>query len=514
MTVAGFRYHEFMRVLYVTSEIFPLAKSGGLADVSRALPLALKRQGFDVRIILPGYSEAVDRLEDPRIECWLPPQLGVDNAALITGRLPGTKLAVWLIYAPSLYSRGGGLYQDRSGRDWPDNALRFAYLARVAAHIARGALCGWKADIIHANDWHAGLVPLYVAMSGGSRPGVVFSIHNLAFQGNFRREAMAQLGVPVELFTPDGVEFYGSFSFLKAALRYSDKIVAVSPTYGREILTPEFGCGFEGILKARRRDLSGILNGIDGEMWDPATDPALVQRYSARNISGKRMCKADLQRELGLDVAPDIPLFAFCSRLTHQKMADILAEAMPAIQASAAVEVAIVGDGDRELTKEFSRLADQYSGRVSLRPYQEALAHRLFAGADVLLSPARYEPCGLTQLYALKYGAVPIVRKTGGLADTVVDVNSASLLDLSATGFAFQEIGRAGLLDAVSRALTVYQEPLAWRRLQLSGMNQDFSWRLSSQRYGLVYRSVSGLPIPAPLRQEPDVGAALTALSA
>lgn len=500
-----------MRVLYVTSEIFPLAKTGGLADVSRALPLALTRQGFDVRVILPGYGEAIDRLEDPRVECSLPPQLGIGNAALIAGKLPGTRLPVWLIYAPSLYSRGGGLYQDHSGRDWPDNSRRFAYLARVAAHIAGGALPGWKADIVHANDWHAGLVPLYLAMQGGARPRVVFGIHNLAFQGNFSRETMAQVGIPEKLFTPDGVEFYGSFSFLKAGLRFSDKIVTVSPTYAREILTPEFGCGFQDVLTARRRDLSGILNGTDAEIWDPAADAALAQRYSARNISGKRMCKADLQREMGLDVDPDRPLLGFCSRVTHQKMADILAGAVPALQASD-VELAIVGDGDPAIAKEFVRLAGDYPGRVSFTPYQEALAHRLFAGADISLSLARYEPCGLTQLYALKYGAVPIVRKTGGLSDTVIDVNPATLLDSSATGFAFDEISRAGLLDAVGRALAIYQEPLAWRRLQLSGMNQDFGWRASSQRYALLYRDLTGLPIP--LLEKPQADVALTALSA
>ena len=499
-----------MRVLFVTSEIYPLAKSGGLADVSRAFPLALKRQGFDARVLLPGYNSAINNLQNPRIECWLPPLLGVEGAALIVGALPDTDLAVWLIYAPSLYSRGGGLYQDRNNRDWPDNALRFAYLARVAAHVASGGIPAWKADVVHANDWHAGLVPLYLDVQGAPRPPVVFTIHNLAFQGNFPRAAMAEAEIPDRLFTLDGVEFHGAFSFLKAGLQYSDKITTVSPGYGREILTPEFGCGFDGVLQSRRRDLSGILNGIDDDVWNPATDPALIQPYGMRDISGKRVCKGDLQRALGLEMAADIPLLGYSSRITRQKMADILAEAVPAIMASD-VQLAIVGDGDAALTADLGRLAGSHAGRMSFVPYKEALAHRLFAGADVLLSPARYEPCGLTQLYALRYGAVPVARRTGGLADTVVDATPASLLESTATGFLFDEASRDGLLNAVARALGLYREPLAWRRMQLAGMNQDFSWRASIRKYATVYRAASGLPIPVPPPEEEGQREARTA---
>ena len=482
------------RVLFVTSEAEPLAKSGGLADVSRALPIALKQQGIDVRILLPCYPSAIGELVSPRIEARLDPLLGVENAALISGLLPDSDVPVWLVHAPSLFSRPGGLYQDDNGQDWVDNALRFAFFARVAAEIAAGRILDWKPDVVHSNDWHAGLVPLLLWMEKGFKPATVFTIHNLAFQGNFPREVLRSISIPEQLFTDGGVEFYGQVSYLKAAIRYSDKITTVSPTYAREVLSPELGCGLDGVLHARKDDFCGILNGIDNELWDPATDVNLLHRYSRHDISGKRLCKAEFQRALGLEIDPRIPLIGFVSRLAHQKMADVILENIPAIVAAGA-QFALVGEGDPVLETAFETMQHQYPHRVAVHiGYEEVLAHRLQAGADILLAPARFEPCGLTQLYALRYGTVPVVRRTGGLADTVTDIGPPDL----ATGFVFEDPTRDELMRAIERALALYEEPLAWRRLQLKGMAEDFGWAASAGRYAALYHQITGIKYPVP----------------
>lgn len=484
-----------MRILFATSEVYPLAKSGGLADVSRALPIALRDQGVDARLILPGYNSAIAQLDSPKIETRLPAAWGVEDANLISGLLPGTNVPVWLIHAPSLYCRRGGLYQDESKRDWPDNSRRFSYLARVATALAMGQLSPWRADIVHANDWHAGLVPFYVSQSEKPRPATVFTIHNIAFQGNFARDELAQAEIPDRFFTPDSVEFYGQLSFLKAALRYSDRITTVSPQYSREILTEAYGCGLDGILRSRKADLSGILNGIEDDVWDPAADPLLPQPYSSQDVSGKRVCKGQLQSALELTVLADQPLVGFSSRLTHQKMADILVESVPDILASGA-QLVVIGDGDPQLETALATLQSRYPGQMAYRPYDEALAHLLQAGADILLAPARYEPCGLIQLYALRYGTIPVVRRTGGLADTVTDAQPAAMLDDTATGFVFDEPTKEALLAALSRAMTHFREPLAWRRLQLAGMKRDFGWKASAIMYVDLYEGLSGLLRP------------------
>lgn len=484
-----------MRVLFVTSEVQPLAKSGGLADVSRALPIALNQQGIDVRLLLPGYPGAIGQLKNPRIEAHLGPLLGVESATLISGLLPDSNVPAWLIHAPSLYSRRGGLYQDDNGCAWPDNALRFAFLARVAAEIASRRVLDWRPDIVHANDWHTGLIPLLLSREKDPKPATVFTIHNLAFQGNFPRDVLSAIGVSNQCFTTQGAEFYGQMSFLKAAIRYADKITTVSPTYAREILSPEHGCGLDGVLQERASDFCGILNGIDNELWNPATDIHLPYRFSARDISHKRLCKAALQAELDLEVNGDTPLVGFVSRLAHQKMADIVLEIVPGLVARG-TQFAIVGEGDPALEDAFEELTRQHPRGIAVHiGYEEGFAHRLQAGSDILLAPARFEPCGLTQLYALRYGTVPVVRRTGGLADTVTD---AGLANDTMTGFMFDEATSAGLMGAVERALTLYKEPLAWRRLQLKGMAEDFGWKASAGRYVELYQYLSGLEHSAP----------------
>lgn len=435
---------------------------------------------------MPGYNSAIIQLNSPRIETTLPPMLGESNTYLVSGTLPGSEVLVYLIYAPKLYARHGGLYQDAASQDWEDNPRRFSYLAHVATFIAAGHLAGWRPDVVHANDWHAGLVPLFLAMEVQPRPPTVFTVHNLAFQGNFPRSAMEQAGVPAQLFKPDGVEFYGHFSFLKAALRYADKITTVSPTYCREILGPSLGCGFDGLLRSREQDLTGILNGIDENSWNPATDAALIEQFSQADISGKRACKSDALKALGFESSSH-PLLAFTSRVTRQKMASILVDAIPHMLAMGA-KVAICGDGDPAIRKSLLQLAAYFPQQVAIRPYSETLAHRLVGGADILLAPARFEPCGLTQIYGSRYGTLPVVRRTGGLADTVTDATRATIMNSSATGFAFDEISRDGLLSGVSRALAAWHEPLIWQRMQKTAMGRDFGWESSAAKYVSVYK--------------------------
>ncbi len=484
-----------MRVLFVTAEAYPLAKTGGLADVSRALPLALRRRGHDVRLLMPGYPRAYVRIENPRIVAKIEPILGVSDATLIAGRFPDADLPVWLIDSPSLFRREGGLYQDSQGRDWPDNALRFAFLAHVAAKLAMGIpKIGWSPDVVHANDWHAGLLPLLLSLEKEPKPSTVFTTHNMAFQGNFPVSWLPKIGIPEEHFCAEGVEFYGQVSFLKAGLTYADRVTTVSPTYAAEILTPEFGCGMEGILRDRGDKFIGILNGIDDNLWNPATDACLPRTYRDSDISGKRACKTALQSEFGLTVSPDAPLIGFVSRITHQKMADVILEALPWIAEQDAQFVA-VGEGDPKMEAAFEQAKEMYSGRVAVTiGYDEPLAHKLQAASDILLAPARFEPCGLTQLYALRYGTLPIVRRTGGLADTVTDATATSIAERLATGFVFDEVDRESLEEAIARALALYREPLTWRRLQLQAMGQDFSWDASAARYSALYGAVSGLP--------------------
>jgi starch synthase len=345
-----------MRVLFVTSEAFPLAKSGGLADVSSALPEALKAQGIDVRILLPGYPRALAALKNVQLEVRLGTLHGVEGAALVSGEMPGSDVRVWLVHAPTLYLRNGGPYQDSNGRDWPDNALRFGFLSQVARAIAAGRVENWIPDVVHANDWHTGLVPLLLSTHDGPRPATVLTIHNMAFQGNFPAHLYSDLQIPDGFFHPDGIEYYGLLSFLKAGIRYADKITTVSPAYAGEILTPEFGCGLDGVLRQRADALSGVLNGIDVARWNPRFDSHLPHSYCAADISGKRRCKVELQRELGLARDDETPLIGFVSRLTHQKMADVILSALPAILHSGA-QIVVLGQGESALEAGFTQFA-------------------------------------------------------------------------------------------------------------------------------------------------------------
>lgn len=475
-----------MRVMFVTSEAYPLAKTGGLADVSRALPAALQRLGADVRVILPGYPRAITALRNGRVAALLPETLGYSGKVLM-GLFPDCEVPVYLIYCPQLFGRDGGLYQDDEGRDWPDNATRFAYFSQLAADIALGSTAiGWLPDVVHANDWHTGLVPLFLKRAPGRRPFSVFTTHNMAFQGLFAPDE-------VPLIFPEGedIEYYGRLSYLKAGLAFADRVTTVSPTYAREILTPEFGFGLEGVLAARGTDFSGILNGIDEAIWNPATDPFIAANYSLADLTGKQRCKQALQEETGLPDHSHIPVLGFVSRLTGQKMADTLIETLPAIAGQA--ELIVIGEGERKFENALLEAQTRYPQAVSVTiGYDERLAHRLQSGADILLAPARFEPCGLTQLYALRYGTPPVVRRTGGLADTVVDTTNNTLSDRSASGFVFDDSTAESMISALSRALALYRDPLHWRILQRQAMSRAFGWDASAAAYLTLYQAGGG----------------------
>jgi starch synthase len=481
-----------MRVLFVSSEIYPLVKTGGLADVSAALPRALAELGVDVRLIVPGYPGALAAAADRVLQAEIRDLGGQAITRLFAARMPDSSLPVWLVDCPSLFGRDGTPYQDPHGCDFADNAERFAHFSRVAAEIASGTLIpGWRADVVHANDWHVGLLPLLLDRDDPQRPRTLFTIHNLAFQGLFDGATAHKLGLPEALCTPDGIEFHGRISFLKAGIRFADKLTTVSPAYAQEILTPEYGCGLDGLMRHRAGDLTGILNGVDYHVWQPATDGHLPATFDAGDIAGKHRCKAEVQRDLGLVPAPEVPLIIWISRITHQKMAESALDILPAVL-ERNVAVAILGQGDVTLEQRFQTLAASYPGRMSVHiGYEEPLAHRMYAGGDLLLHPSQFEPCGLTPLYALRYGTLPIVRRVGGLSDTVVAANEETLRDGTATGFAFDQPDGAAMLEAIDRALTTCAQPPVWRTMQQRAMTRDFGWDASAQRYLAIYRELA-----------------------
>ncbi|MDE2493018.1 MAG: glycogen synthase GlgA, partial [Alphaproteobacteria bacterium] len=455
-----------MRTLFVTSEAFPLVKTGGLADVSAALPAALRNLGIDARLLLPRYRQ-VSEVPNPREVLHLGDLLGCGETRLLETFLPHSDVPVWLIDCPRLYDRDGGPYQDLDGEPWKDNHLRFALLNHVAARFADDRNQGWMPDIIHANDWHAGLVPLLLQRYR-RRPASVMTVHNLAYQGVFEAAGFEQLGLPAEAFSD--MEFYGRISFLKAGIRAADAITTVSQTYAKEILTPEYGCGLDGLLRERAAHLTGILNGVDYYIWDPSGDPHLACNYTAGSSALKSINKRVIQMELGLDPAADKPLLAFMSRLVHQKMPDVLIGTLSALMENGA-QFALVGEGDNVYEKAFLELAEKYRGCVAVViGYQEKLAHRLLAGADMLLHPSRFEPCGLLPIYAMRYGTIPIVRNSGGMADSVTNATQQTIREGTATGFSFDTPSVSELVDCVHTALSLYRQPIAWQKMQASAM--------------------------------------------
>ena len=477
-----------MRVLSVASECFPLVKTGGLADVVGALPQALAGEAIAVTTLLPGYPAVLDALAPGARTILRTDAFFGGQARLLQGRAAGLDLVV--LEAPHLYARQGNPYVDADGLDWTDNGLRFAALARVAADIAQGKTGVPRPDVLHVHDWQTALAPAYLRYDAGPRVPSVLTIHNLAFQGLFPAAGIAALRLPPESFAIDGVEFHGSIGFLKAGLQTADAITTVSPTYAHEIMTEAGGMGLAGVLRARASIVTGILNGIDETVWTPATDGALPTRYDAATFMMRVWNKSALQRRLGLEPDPEALLYGVVSRLSVQKGLDLVADALPQIRAQGA-QFVLLGSGDAGLEARFAAAAAADPRRVAcVTGYDEPLAHQIQAGIDALLVPSRFEPCGLTQLCALRYGAVPVVSRVGGLADTVVDANPMARAAGVATGIQFQPVDADGLSAALSRTAALFADREAWRRVQRNAMRADVSWREPARRYAALYRSL------------------------
>ena len=479
-----------MRVLHVAAEIYPLVKTGGLADVVAALPPALAAAGADVRLLLPGLPPILDAVQSARPVLDIGPAFGALRVRLLLARMPGTGLPVYLVDAPHLYRRGGGPYQAADGSEWPDNIRRFALLGWVAAHLAADdADPDWVPDVVHAHDWHAAMSCAYIADHPPTRAASVYSVHNMAFQGVFPHHDWGLLGLSSRFMSPSGLEYHGQISFMKAGLKFADRVTTVSPTYAHEISTHEFGCGLDGVIRGRGAAVSGILNGIDDAVWNPATDPALAARYDAERLQGKRANRLALQTQMGL--APDerALLLAVVSRLTAQKGLDLVLAALPALVREG-VQVVVQGTGEPTLEAAFRMAQEMHPDRVRVHiGYDEARAHQLIAGADVIAVPSRFEPCGLTQMYGLRYGTVPVVRRVGGLADTVSD---------GLTGIVFDAATPAAFEAAVRRAITLRQDDAAWTAMMRAGMAQDLSWARPAGDYLALYAEARRARAEAP----------------
>ncbi|MES2354183.1 MAG: glycogen synthase GlgA [Pseudomonadota bacterium] len=484
-----------MRVLYVAAEAYPLVKTGGLGDVTGALPPALIRQGVEVRLLLPGLPAVIAGIDNPRSVASMGAAFGASAVNLLLGRMPDSDVPAYIIDAPDLYNRpGNNPYLDPDGREWSDNHRRFALLGWIAAQISVGKLhANWTADIIHGHDWHAGLASAYAAAEPGTRPATVFTIHNLAYQGLFPYALYQELGLPPQFFSIDGLEFYGQLSFMKAGLVFADRVTTVSPSYAAEIHGLEEGCGLEGVISSRGGAVRGILNGVDYHLWNPDIDLALIQNYSASNLKGKEACKVALQAEFGLEERPRALLLGVVSRMTPQKGLDLLLDALPEIIRQGG-QLVLLGSGDSNLEARFRQAADENPASVAVRiGYDEVFSHRIIAGADVILVPSRFEPCGLTQLYGLRYGTLPLVRRVGGLADTVVDANETNIDNDTATGFVFENADTADLLNAITRAFTAYANEPVWSQLIHRAMAQNFSWDHAALDYVALYRELRAI---------------------
>ena len=480
-----------IRVLSVASEAVPLVKTGGLADVAGALPAALAPHGVELTTLLPGYPAAMKAVKRGRVLHAYDDLLGV-KARLVAGKLGEQPLI--LLDAPTLFARDGGPYGDAAGNDWPDNMRRFAALGRAAADLAGGLVPARRFDVLHAHDWQAGMAPAYLRFAPlpGSAPvPTVMTIHNMAFQGFFGREHFPALGLPKAAWSMTGVEYHGGIGFLKAGMEAASLITTVSPTYAQEIRSPEFGMGLEGLIVSRGDRVRGIVNGIDPADWNPATDAHIPATFTASSIARRAANKRALEAEFGLEPG-DGPLFIVVSRLTWQKGMDVLVEVLDHLVGIGG-RLALLGSGDAAIVAGLTAAAVRHPGRIGLKfGYDEALSHRMQAGGDAILVPSRFEPCGLTQMYGLAYGCVPVVARTGGLADTVIDANLAALSAGAATGIQFSGVSYPALADAITRTVALHAQPATWRAMQRAGMKADFSWNNSGKLYADLYRELTG----------------------
>lgn len=477
-----------MQVLSVASEVFPLIKTGGLADVSGALPGALGRLGVRVRTMVPGYPAVVARLAKRPKKVAEHADLFGGKARIVAAEIDGLDLLV--LDAPHLFDRAGGAYGDAAGVDWTDNWRRFAAFSRAAADIAQGGVAGWRPDIVHCHDWQAALTPAYLRYGQPPAPPSVMTVHNLAFQGQFGASIFGHLGLPPHAMSLDGVEYFGGVGYLKAGLQAASAITTVSPTYAQEIRTPAFGMGLDGLINLRAGVLHGVLNGIDVDQWNPATDVHLAENFTSSTLGRRAINRAAVEARFGLDDDESL-LVCVVSRLTWQKGMDILVSQLDAIVGSGA-RLAVLGSGDQALEGALLAGSARHRGRLGvIIGYDEGLSHLMQGGCDAILIPSRFEPCGLTQLYGLRYGCVPLVARTGGLADTVVDANHAALSAATATGFVFPPDSGDAMIGAFRRAGEVFAGRKAWLSIQKQAMKADVSWDASAAEYVRLFRSLA-----------------------
>jgi starch synthase len=489
--VANFHRSRILNVLFVTSEIVPLIKTGGLADVSGSLPPALARLGLDVRVLLPAYPAVVQALQSStpwRVLARLPASAGLPAARLLEATGPDS-LPLILLDCPLLFDRPGNPYLGPDGQDWPDNHLRFGLLSRVAAMLSQSdSPLSWKPDVLHLNDWQSAPAAVYLAHQSGPRAATVVTIHNLAYQGLFARSVLEPLGLPATSYHLDGLEFHDRVSFLKGGLAFADAITTVSPRYAAEICTEALGFGLDGLLRKRQSVLWGILNGIDTAIWNPASDPCLAHPFDATRLDQRALNKGALQRQMGLPDAPGILLLGMITRLVTQKGVDMVADLVDRITGLPA-QLVILGSGDKALESRLRQLARQHSRQVSVRiGYDETLSHAIEAGCDAFLMPSRFEPCGMNQMYSQRYGCLPIVCQTGGLADSVLDAGVHGLDQGEATGFMVPSATTEALWQTICQAHTVYGNTKIWQQMQRAAMRRDFSWDRSAQRYRDLYQ--------------------------
>ncbi|HEX8047091.1 glycogen synthase GlgA [Rhizobium sp.] len=472
-----------MKVLSVSSEVFPLIKTGGLADVAGALPGALKPHGVETKTLIPGYPAVMKAIRNPVARLEFADLLG-EKATVFEVEHSGISFLV--LDAPAYYNRTGGPYVDATGKDYPDNWQRFAALSLAGAEIAAGQMPGWQPDLVHVHDWQSALVPVYMRYSPTPELPSVLTIHNIAFQGQFGPSIFPGLRLPPHAYSVEGIEYYGDIGFLKGGLQTALALTTVSPSYAGEILTPEFGMGLEGVIASRAASLHGIVNGIDDGIWNPETDPMIARTYGASTLKDRAINRKQVVEHFGLD-DDDGPIFCVVSRLTWQKGMDLLAAVSGDIVAMGG-KLAILGAGDAALEGALFAAAGRHRGRVGVSAgYNEAMSHLMQAGCDAIIIPSRFEPCGLTQLYGLRYGCLPIVARTGGLNDTIIDANHAALQAKVATGIQFSPVTAEGLLQAIHRAIYLFQDRKVWTQMQKQGMKSDVSWGKSAERYAALY---------------------------
>ena len=475
-----------MKLLSVASEIYPLIKTGGLADVVGALPSALADHGIAVRTLVPGYPSILSKVGKAKAVHRYDDLFGA-TAALLAAKVGDLDLLI--LDVPDFFAREGGPYGGVGGADWSDNWRRFAALSHVGADIAAEGVKDWRPDLVHAHDWQAAMTVAYMRFGPAHAVPKVVTIHNLAFQGRFGADIFPALDLPPEAWAVDGVEYYGGIGFLKAGLVSADAITTVSPTYAQEIRSPAHGMGLDGLINGRADRLHGILNGVETAIWDPATDALIARRYTARALGARSSNRRAVEKHFALD-RDDAPIFIIVSRLTWQKGMDMVVDAIDHL-VELGGKLAVLGSGDHPLEGAFLAAADRHRGRVGAQiGYDEPLSHLMQAGADAILIPSRFEPCGLTQLYALRYGCVPVVARVGGLADTVIDANEAALGAGAATGLVFPPSDPLALHGAIARAIQLHADKGVWQAMQRAGMRADFSWTHSAARYAELFRAL------------------------